>query len=72
MLCFKIKCIRVMDSWSSPSVPPATEVKGEPSSSSDPDVFTEALPPYTSVTASTAGTDKHDLSTSHLQQLYSR
>ncbi|XP_050734327.1 eyes absent homolog 2-like isoform X2 [Eriocheir sinensis] len=47
------------------------EVKGEPSSSNDPDVFTEALPPYTSVTASTAGTDKHDLSTSHLQQLYS-
>ncbi|XP_071548562.1 protein phosphatase EYA1 isoform X4 [Panulirus ornatus] len=40
------------------------EVKGEPSSNAT-DVFSEALPPYT------PAADKHDLSTSHLQQLYS-
>ncbi|XP_042211446.1 uncharacterized protein LOC121858857, partial [Homarus americanus] len=41
------------------------EVKGEPSNNATTDVF-EALPPYTP-----AATDKHDLSASHLQQLYS-
>ncbi|XP_037794608.1 protein fork head-like, partial [Penaeus monodon] len=43
------------------------EVKGEPSSSNTAaDVFTDALPPYTP-----ASENKSDLSSSHLQQLYS-
>lgn len=42
------------------------EVKGEPTNNAS-DVFTEELPPYTPVAAA----DKHDLSASHLQQLYS-
>ncbi|KAK4294966.1 hypothetical protein Pmani_032437, partial [Petrolisthes manimaculis] len=50
------------------------EVKGEPggsntNSSAVPDVFSEALPPYTPAAAPSS--DKHDLSASHLQQLYS-
>nr|XP_053652509.1 eyes absent homolog 1-like isoform X6 [Cherax quadricarinatus] len=45
---------------------PVTEVKGEPTNNAS-DVFTEELPPYTPVAAA----DKHDLSASHLQQLYS-